>query len=132
MTWLEKHQPSPLDENPPAGLFYLDGDAIARRYKRDWAVGFKYPMIAFPSGTEFSIWAGEKPIIHLYGEMDLPLRTSRDAAFERAFDIAEQCGYLAGPVGENQLEVWGRDAGEHFLITFDNGQEMIVDVEQLA
>ena len=129
--WLEKTEVSALDANPPVGLFYLDGDAMGRRTGKDWAEGYKYAMIAFPSGAEFSIWAGQNPTVHFFGELDLPLHTTRAEAYAQAVDISEQCGYLATPASEDQLEVWGRDAGEHFLITINDQQGMIVDVARL-
>ena len=132
MSWVEKGAPTPFDAQPPQGFFYLDGDILARIVRRDWTIGQKFPMIAFPSGQEFELWPGSNPdaggIVHIYGEMDLPLKTTRDRAFEQANDIAEQVGYLARKIGDDGLEVRGQDTDEHFLITYDNNTGHIRDI----
>jgi hypothetical protein len=62
--------------------------------------------------------------------MDLSLKGhNRESAFNHAFDVAEQCGYAVYPVGEDQLEVWGHDIDEHYLLTFDNEARLITNVE---
>jgi hypothetical protein len=134
MGWIEKDKPSPLDDQPIEGLFWLDGDVMARFVNRDWTKGYKLPLIAFPSGEEFEIWPSSNPeiigIVHLFGELDLSLKGhNRASAFEHAFDVAEQCGYAVYPVGEDQLEVWGHDVDEHYLLTFDNEARLIANVE---
>ena len=99
MGWFKKEEPTPFDEMPLAGLFFLDGDLLARLVGRDWTVGEKLPMIAFPSGEEFQLWEGG--IVHIFGEMDLLLKDTRDEAYSHASHIGEQCGYVVRPVGEN-------------------------------
>lgn len=124
MGWTEKQQPTPFDNLPIPGLYFLDGDILARRIGRDWTAGQKYPMIAFPSGKHFEFWETSNPdamgIVHIFGEMDLPFKDTRDRALEQAREIGEFCGYAARQVGDNSLEVWGGDEEEHFLITYDN------------
>ena len=124
MSWVEKGEPTPFDQHPPQGFFFLDGDILARVVRRNWTVGQKYPMIAFPSGQEFELWESSQPesvgIIHIFGEMDLPLKTSRDQAYGQASNISEQVGYSIRKVGDDGLEVRGHDTDEHFLITYDN------------
>jgi hypothetical protein len=61
--------------------------------------------------------------------MDLSYRSDRDSSYNHANDIAEQVGYLAHKVGENQLEVIGQD-DEHYLITYDNTEQRMVNVER--
>ena len=72
-----------------------------------------------------------KPIVHIFGEMDLSLNGTRDEAFKHADHIAEECGYLARKVGRDMLEVLGRDIGEHFLVKYDNDLGSMVDVAQV-
>jgi hypothetical protein len=135
MSWVEKNTSTPFDEQPPQGFFYLDGDILARIVRRDWTAGQKFPMIVFPSGQEFALWESGNPdaggIVHIYGEMDLPLKDTRDRAFDQANDVAEQVGYLARRVGDDGLEVWGHDTDEHFLITYDNDTGHMRDVAPL-
>jgi hypothetical protein len=124
MPWYSKEQPTPFDAAPPVGLFFLDGDRLAEEFKRDWTKGYKYPMIAFPSGVELALWETSNPesggIVNIFGELDLPLRDTRDRAYEQASDIAEQCGYLVSKVGDNGLELWGFEPHDHYLITYSD------------
>lgn len=144
MSWIEKRQRSTLDDLSIHGLHYLDGDLLARLFvlkyaeaqtplfNPDWIKEQKLPQVQFPSGLTFDIWETSSPesggIIHIYGEMDLPYFDTRDRAWDQANDIAEQVGYLVRKHGENQLEVIGHDAGEHFLITYDNQECRIEDI----
>lgn len=130
MAWLEKYQSASFEHQPIPGLYFLHGDVIAEEIKRDYTRGQKFPRVAFPSGVKADLWEGrDTPIVHLFGELDLALQASRDEAFEHANSIAEQCGYVAQKVGQNQLEVWGSDASEHLLLTYDHDQRLLVDVE---
>ena len=136
MGWTEKDKPTPFDERPIEGLFFLDGDLLARLFERDWTVNQKYPMIAFPSGVERELWESSSPdaggIVHLFGEMDLPLYTDRDRAFKHADYIAEQCGYRARLVGDDRLEVIGHDTDEHLILIYDNEEKRLLDVTLVA
>lgn len=129
MGWFKKEEPTPFDEMPLAGLFFLDGDLLAHLVGRDWTVGEKLPMLAFPSGEEFQLWEGG--IVHIFGEMDLLLEDTRDEAYSHASHIGEQCGHVVRPVGEDQLEVWGQDDDEYFLITYDNDAGQIRDITKV-
>lgn len=133
MGWVEKEQATPFDNLPIQGLFYLDGDMLARLIRRNWTVGEKLPMIAFPSGKECEVWETSNPeaegIVHVFGEMDLPYRDTRDRAFEQANDIAEQCGYVVRKTGDDRLEVWGSDDDEHYAIIYDNTDRQMIDVQ---
>lgn len=135
MGWSKKEEPTPFDGLPLSGLFFLDGDILARLWGRDWTVGEKFPMIAFPSGEEFQIWESSNPerggIVHIFGEMDLPLKGTRDEAYAQACHVGEQCGYIARKIGDNQLEVWGNDDDEHFLITYNSQAGEIRDIAKV-
>jgi len=135
MGWSKKEEPTPFDGMPLSGLFFLDGDILARLWGRDWTAGEKFPMIAFPSGEEFEIWESGNParggIVHIFGEMDLPLKGMRDEAYAQASYIGEQCGYVARKIGDNQLEVWGNDDDEHFLITYSSEAGEIQDITKI-
>jgi hypothetical protein len=132
MSWYEKEKPTPFDELPLPGLWFLDGDILAQLYERDWTAGQKMPLVVFPSGEEFQLWETGNPavwgIIHLFGELDLAYKDSRDRAFEEANHIAEQVGYAVYKVGEDGLEVWGHDEDEHYLITYDDQTGQMRDV----
>jgi hypothetical protein len=137
MAWIEKRRQTAFEQMPIPleGLFFWDGDVLAAVFGRDWTKGQKYPMLAFPSGREFSLQesgsAESGAIVHLFGEMDLPLYSSRDEAFTRAHDIAEQVGYLARKHDANGLEVVGFDSHEHYLITYDDAQRKMVNIARL-
>jgi hypothetical protein len=135
MSWIEKDQPTPFDDRPLTGLVFLDGDVLARVVGRDWTAGQKLPLIAFPSGKECQLWESSDPevggIVHIYGELDLAYRQSRDRAYDQACSIAEQVGYLVRKVGDDGLEVLGQDDDEHFLITFDQEAGQMLDIQPL-
>jgi len=135
MGWSKKEEPTPFDGIPLSGLFFLDGDILARLWGRNWTAGEKFPMIAFPSGEEFQIWESSNPerggIVHIFGEMDLPLKGNRDEAYAQACHVGEQCGYVARQIGESQLEVWGNDDDEHFLITYNSQAGEIQDIAKV-
>ena len=132
MGWTEKDQTTPFDNLPIPGLWFLDGNILAQIIQRNWTSGQKYPQVKFPSGKEFDIWETSSPavwgIIHIFGEMDLPYRDTRDRAFEQASNIAEQLGYRVRKVGDTGLEVWGHDDEEHFLITYDDETGQMADI----
>jgi hypothetical protein len=130
MAWYPKETPTPFDNEPIPGLQFLDGNLLALLTQDRWFEGHKYPTIVFPSGKRCMLWEGSpSPVIHVFGEMDLPLYHTRDQAWELANDIAEACGYLAKSAGDDQLEVWGHDDDEHFLITY--AEDKIFDVQAI-
>ena len=145
MTWIEKDRPTSFDDVPIHGLHFLDGDIFAQflalKYEAvetpffnpAWLERQKRPQVEFPSGLSLDIGETSQPerggIVHVFGEMDLPYFDSRDRAWAQAADIAEQVGYAAIRRGENQLEVIGHDDGEHYLITYDNAERRMVNVE---
>jgi hypothetical protein len=135
MAWVEKDTPEPFDQQPLEGLFYLDGDALVRHYPNALLAGYKLPMLAFPSGYECEIWdmgdLKNGAMVHIFGEMNLPLFDSRDRAYEQAVAIGRECGYLTLREGEDALDIWGMDLREHYRITYDQEQKRIVNVEWL-
>lgn len=132
MPWVEKHRSISMDQQPVDGLFYLDGDQLAYWTEKPWTEGQKYPLIIFPSGQECDLFETRNPadigIVHIFGEMDLPLVHQRNDAFLQAQNIAEQCGYAVSKIGENRLEVWGHDVDEHFVLHYNNENQRLVDV----
>jgi hypothetical protein len=133
MSWYNKEHPSPFDNARFEGLVFIDGDIVARRIQQDWTKGEKAPMILFPSRVICEIWESGHPerdgcIVHLFGEMDLPLCHTRDQAYIQAQDIAAEVGYRAQKVGDNQLELTGHDVDEHILVTYDDAIRRMVDV----
>lgn len=132
--WYRKDVTTRFDVSDIVGLYFLDGDLVSRITQTTWTVGMKYPLIEFPSGVSCEVWDGEfderRTIVHLFGEMDLLLFSTRDEGFRQAVAIAEQVGYGAKKLGEYQLEVVGHDMGDHFIITYDNTLKLIVDVRQ--
>src|SRR5579859_2504839 len=131
MGWIEKEKQAKFEQQPIPGLFFLDGDILARAFKQPWTKGQKYPTIVYPSGIQCDLWESSDPasggIVHLFGEMDLSLYGTRDEAFAHASDIAEQVGYVVTSIGENQLDLWG-DEGR-LRVTFDNQERRITNVE---
>jgi hypothetical protein len=135
MPWHEKHNTTPFYTTPIEGLFFLHGDVLAKLVGRDWTKGQKLPLITFPSGVECELWESvtseQGGIVHLFGEMDLPLYSTHDEAYEAALAIAEMVGYLVRLKGVNQIEVMGYDRDERFILTYDDEQGRLVDVVQV-
>jgi hypothetical protein len=132
MTWYRKEDPTTFDKSEIPGLFFLDGDILAEVYKASSVKGQKSPTVEFPSGKNFDIWEGiQSPIIHIFGEMDLRLYSTRDEAFEHADYIAQACGYLAHKEGNNQLIVIGSDKDEYYRLTYDNEQKQLINIEPM-
>jgi len=146
MSWIEKHHHSNFDNLPIHGLFYLIGERLADYFTDTvgrmpffnpaWLKDQKMAQVEFPSGVECPIWESSDVknggIIHIFGEMDLPYFDTRDNAFHRANSIAEQVGYFANKIGDDQLEVIGHDTDEHFVITYDNLEHRMVNIQQVT
>jgi len=132
MSWVEKSKLTPFEEQPIEGLYFLDGDLLARQLGQNWTKGQKYPRLKLPSGMPYELWESSEPTnptVHLFGEFDLSYRSTRDAAYEHALYVSEQVGAAANKVGENQLELWGDDG--HVLVTYDARAGHIVNVEAI-
>src|SRR5258708_36131214 len=102
MGWIEKGKPAPLEEQAIHGYVLLDGDILSRQLGQDWTKGQKFPTIVFPSGVQCELWESGSPnnaTVHIFGEMDLSLRHTRDEALTYAHYLAEQCGYSVRSVG---------------------------------
>lgn len=134
MSWYEKSQPTSFDTNPIEGLYYLNGDALSRVLRTPYLEGQKLPLVVFPSGIELEIWESSEngnAIVHLFGEMDLPYRQTRNAAFTQAQKVAEQLGYVVKKVSKYQLELQGYEDEEHFLITYHSALDRMEDVQRI-
>lgn len=131
MGWIEKGKSAPFEHQPIEGLFFLDGDILAREFHQPWTKGQKYPTIVFPSGMKCDLWASSDPtnaIVHIFGEMDLRLNDTRDEALTHARYIAEQCGYAVRPIGEDGIEVFGMDDDERVHIRYDAQEGRMADI----
>ena len=132
MAWVPKEHHSLFDTSPLSGVFFRDGDLLAKKLKVDWTKGEKSPMIAFPSGLTFPLWESSTPegtIVHLFGELDLLLHDTCANAYQHVVGLAEQLGYLVEKVGTARLDVWGDDRTDHVLITYDDAARLMVNVE---
>lgn len=135
MSWYHQETQTLFDTAPIDGLFFLHGDLLARVVQQEWTKGMKYPMLDFPSGVACELWdaggSATGALLHLFGEMDLPLNSTQAQALERASDIAKQVGYRVIPISDTQLQLIGHEPDDQFLLTFDNQQGRIVDVEPM-
>jgi len=130
MGWIEKGRPTVFDDKPLDGLFFLDGDLIAKRIPHARTEGYKFPTIVFPSGIMCDLWESSDPdnaVVHIFGEMDLRQKDSRDAAYDHASAIAEQVGYLVRKNGDDALEAFGGDE-ERVRIVYDSAEHRIANV----
>jgi hypothetical protein len=132
MSWIENNRSASFEHTPIEGLYFLSGNQLANETKADWVRGQKYPRIAFPSGVHCDLWEGrDSPIVHIFGEMDLPLEGTRESAFASASDIAEQCGYCVERAGEDGLRAYGHDTDERVQITYDDEVGRMVDITRI-
>jgi hypothetical protein len=133
MPWYDKEDPTPFDDQPIPGLRFIDGRMLAQLVRVQNLDHQKYPEIVFPSGEAFPIWEGRgTPIVHVFGEMDVPYYSTRDEIWLQVQNVAEQCGYLVKQVGEEGIEVWGLSEEEHYVITYDNDARRLKDVRKSA
>jgi len=136
MSWTEKGKPSPFDEQPISGLFFLDGDLIARTQQpdlpQDWARGFqglKYPVVIFPSGTEGSVVSEEgETLVCIHRQMRLPYFSDRDRAYEQATTLAEE-HQTVQRVGDAGVLLRLDDPHKHILVTYDNQAKHMIDLD---
>ncbi len=136
MSWSRKEHTTYFDTIPIEGLYFLDGDRVADVTNFPHTRGQKYPLVEFPSGESFTIRESRQSdekggLIHLFGEMELSYRQTRDQAYEAAHEIAEQVGYQIKKVDETILELHGLDRDEHIRLVFDNEQGVIQDAMQI-
>src|SRR5258707_619100 len=135
MGWIEKDKSIAFENKPIDGLFFLDGDLIAQHIGYEALKGYKYPTIVFPSGIQCDLWESSDPsngIVHIFGEMDLPLNDTRDLALAHATDIADQVGYSVRAFANAGIEVRGHDMDEHFLSVYDPEEGRLLDVVPLV
>lgn len=138
MSWIEKSTPTPFDHQPISGLFFLDGDLIARPRHPDlpteWTAqyrGLKYPLVVFPSGAEASLMADAEgnALVCLLRDLRLPLSDTRDGAYTRAIHVLEpeQTVYK---VGDTQLDLQlGYPFEQFHRLTYDNAAQRLTNVE---
>jgi hypothetical protein len=86
----------------------------------------------FPSGTKLPVIHPQEPdgevLIHLIGDVVIPLWSTRDEVYEWILSEHKSYGYRAYLLGANQLEIWGRDQSGFFLVTYSE-MEMLENVE---
>ena len=132
MTWIEKVRPSPFDDNRIPGFCMLDGDYLFTLTRDEQFRGVKRPMIAFPSGINRALWPSRAPEYEaeffLFGEMALPVRASREAAYRRAAQLAARYEYGAAEVGDQALDVWDERDFDHFRVTYDTDTGYVANV----
>src|SRR5262245_32441965 len=128
MAWLEKGISAAFEHQPISGLFFLDGDLIARYQEqdlpRDWAQAFrglKSPVIVFPSGVEASVSSDEAAqiLVCIHRQMRLPYDDDRESAYQRAATLAEDHQAVAR-VGDTGLTLRLDDPTQAILVTYDN------------
>lgn len=132
MPWHEKNHPTPFDAEPPRGLFYFDGDLLARRYNREETKGKKYPVITYPSGLQKELWDGSENggIINVFGALKLLRNTTRDEGFSGATDFASEYGYTIAKGGENNLIVINPYSAHGYTVTYDNNAQTIINIKR--
>jgi Protein of unknown function (DUF2958) len=139
MAWMHKEHLTRFEQAdlPLHGLFFADGDIVAQRTQSEWTKGMKSPLVMFPSNLAFPLAEGREERVSLVGALDIPLASNRDEAFRLARPLAEAFGYFVFKHGDNRLEVLGYEETREtlrvsrLLLTFDNAQRRLVDVQPL-
>ena len=126
MTWINDNEQHPFAAMDIPGL---------ESETRPYAPGQRWYQVRWPSGVVTDIFADredptdvDKLDIHIFGEMDLPYRSTRDEAYELAFDIGECCGYYARKLTGDRLQVQGGYEPHPYTVTYKDG--VIVNVER--
>jgi hypothetical protein len=70
-------------------------------------------------------------MVHLFDRLYVPLTASAEQAFDHTQALASEHGYGVYPQGQSSLEVSGRTPVEHYLLTYDEEAERLVDVARL-
>lgn len=132
MPWHERNQQGPFETVPIRGLFYLDGNLLARRYHQEWVSQKKYPVIAFPSGLQRELWdnADGGGILNIFGAFELTRTGSRDEGFQQAIEFANEYGYTVARRGRNELLVFHPYTTRGYQITYDNKAHTITNVSR--
>ena len=76
MSWERKYKAISFENQWVNGLYFLDGDALARHFKQPWTEGQKYPMVRFETADNrieesahpmhFDQWEGSNgPVVHV-------------------------------------------------------------------
>lgn len=154
MSWSEKEQPTPFDTQTIEGLWMLDGDVMAKKYKQDRLVGHKYPLIHFPSGRQHELTQSRQiytsrdelqatqeldpgqveqvEVIHLFGNLLLPLQLSVDESFRYIQAQSEQHDVHVQHVNPNQLRVRssGEETAPDYVLSFDEQTRRIANIRK--
>jgi hypothetical protein len=135
MPWYPKTHNTPFDHTTINGIFILDGDVVADALGKDWTRGQRMPMIAFPSGFACEIWPSflreDGALVHLFGEMDLPLFHTLDEAYAQASVLAEQYGYCVQLSGSRCMSVWRQTPLTYLEVRYDSDARRMVDVRHI-
>lgn len=133
--WFERDQPTPFDRLSIEGKRNLDGDQLAVKYRQAWVQGRQYPIIRFPSGAEHEITTGRgdprEAHVHLFGDIELPYRHTRDEAYDLISTTVRSQGYIIGRERDNRLRIDNPQTGRSYVISFDNAARHISNLEAL-
>lgn len=129
MPWYNKEAPLPTDQQPVAGLQYLDGDLMVHHYRQEWMRGQKYPIIHLPSDMTRELIPQDVDIqVHLFGNIRLPYRSTRDQAVRTILDAAHDQGLAVVPDRDDAVVVSDGRARRGYRLTFDNQRRELVGI----
>ncbi len=133
MSWYSKEQPTPFDNQPTEGLFYLIGDVLAKQYRQHWLKDQKYPLITFPSNLKRELIAPQdeqsEPMVHIVGGVRLPRRTTRDEAYDLISHVADDDEYQVMKLGADRLIVTNTLARRSYQLVYDNAARELKNME---
>jgi hypothetical protein len=131
MPWVRKETITPFEAEPPEGLFFLDGDFLARFFFLPHLADHKLPQLIFPSGRSADLHERNTGWwVRLWEGLELPLNSDRDTGWAEALRQGEIRGYIAQPVGHHHLAIRSLDdPNEQALVVYD--QRRMIDITPL-
>lgn len=133
MPWYNKEQPTPFDQIPTEGLWFLDGDLLARLYREEWLHGQKYPAIHYPSGLDRELWdcTYEGGIVHIFGALELLRKSSFDDGYASATQFAAEHNLKIAKIGSDTFAITYPHTGYGYQVHYDLDRNEIVDVRRI-
>lgn len=130
MSHYRKEDPTPFDNLPVPGLNFTISEWLLPGFDDLPYREYKFAQIEFPSGEGFAVYEGDNAefLVRLFGDMKLGYFLARDKAFDIASQIAETKGYTVNAIGDSELELIGPDVFDHYVITFNNEQQHMLDI----
>lgn len=133
MPWYEKNRPTPFDNIPIDGLYFLDGDLHNRRFPSANVADKKLPRIGFPSGLSRSLSPGTDPTQRILVDVEAGLSVPYQAEPEAVLDLINENmleqEHTARLLDQNVI-AFRNDLGWGVKLTYHPEEHYLIDVEE--